>query len=246
VGGVDERYVDGSYGDSNKDWHESDASWKGGHLVSLLSAELIEEFRRRVPLKVAEIGCGTCGVLAAVGSFLRERRIPCELTGYDIAPRPLELAAALHPEVRRRCSDFRQDRDPYDLGLMVDFFEHVERPEEFLGAAHDRFRWMLFHIPLDRNLWGRILRGRSYFSYLLEDRGHLHYYTQRSALALLRGARFRPIRWKYTHWGLERPAPAGRSAKPLRLARRIGRRLLPNLSVRIVGGASLAVLTDSE
>jgi len=237
-------YEDGRYAANNPRWHQDDSAWKAGHLAGLLDDDVLAAMRACKPMRVAEIGCGAAGVVAHLGALLAARGVSCALTGYDIAAHALDLAALHHPEVRLLRGDFRSDQEPYDLGLIVDFLEHVEHPEEFLAPAARRFRWLLCHIPLDRHWWGRLTMGRGYEAFLERDRGHLHTYTTRMALDLVTAHGLRIRAWKHTPWGLEWPGRGPKEAV-LRVARRIGMSVAPSATVRVLGGASLAVLAEA-
>lgn len=239
---LDNIYKNGTYAARNPKWHSEDSEWKASHLFSLLDSGMLTEMRKR-GLTIAEIGCGYGGVLAALSRTLGENGIECRCTGYDISATALSEAGKRHPALRLIQDDFRKTEDCYDLGLMVDFLEHVVDPVSFLACARRRFKWILFHIPLDENLYEKAYRFGRYYQYLREDRGHLHYYTRLSAFKLLQDAGMRVIRWKYTPWGTELYRPGGgRIAPVIRLFRKVGMRVCPDLSAWAFGGASLGCL----
>ena len=243
---VGDIYQDGRYAVKFPAWHAEDSSWKAGHLCSLFgsNAEICLGHPPKT-LGLAEVGCGAGGVISAVARRIERLSYKCSMTGYEISDYARHLASSSHPEISLM-SDFMSDDSEFDLGLMVDFFEHVENPQAYLIEASRRFTWTLFHIPLDINLLGRIEKGAKYYQYLKRDRGHINYYTKSSALALLARSGHRVIRWKYTPWGLELPQPKGKRAAPIRIARSLGMRVIPNTSVYLLGGASLAVLTRGQ
>lgn len=235
-------YNDGTYAARHPDWHAEDSDWKAGHLFSLLSPPCLAAMvGHRVT--VVEVGCGYGGVVAAFCKRLESQGIPCDGAGYDISEDAVAGAAKRHPEIRFAPGEWRAGVDPCDIGLMVDVLEHAAEPIRLLEQAKAGFRHTLFHIPLDENCWGKVLRPGRYYQYLREDRGHIHCFTRASAFRLLEAAGLVIERWKYTHWGIELYKPGGgRSVPIVRLCRAAGRHFWPDLSVRLFGGASLAVL----
>jgi len=235
-------YSDGTYAARNPSWHSEDSPWKAAHLFSLLDSAALDEMRRH-GLTVAEIGCGYGGVLGNLCKLLEDQGIPCQATGYDIAPAALVELARRHPSIRPVQATLPAEGEFFDLGLMVDILEHLDDPATTLARAHQHFQWVLLHIPLDENWLGRAKRPGHYYQYLREDRGHIHYYTKTSALALLHGAGLKVMRWKFTPWGTELYRPGGGRSDPVvRVLRAAGMCTWPALAVRVLGGASLACL----
>ena len=116
-----EIYQDGEYAAKFPTWHAEDSSWKAAHLSSLVDDQILREFcERNSPLRVAEVGCGAGGVIAGVCENLHSRGVNCEMTGYDISDFARQIAALKNPQIRF-FSDFWDDEDCYELGLMVIF-----------------------------------------------------------------------------------------------------------------------------
>jgi hypothetical protein len=239
-------YNDSTYLAKNPEWHAKDSDWKAHHLYSLLD-ESKSILMRSPSIGIAEVGCGVGGVLASLVSRLQARGIACEAVGYDISAWAIAEASRRHPNLRFINRDFLAGTEIYDLGLIVDVLEHMENPRPFLASAASRFRHMLLHIPLDENWFGRAYYRGAYIEYLKEDRGHLHYFTKKSALTLLRDSSLKIKRYKYTFWGVElQESGGGRIASLLRVFRGIGFRVCPGWAVRVLGGASLACLCATQ
>ncbi|MFQ5751134.1 MAG: hypothetical protein ACE5HI_03990, partial [bacterium] len=100
---------------------------------------------------------------------------------------------------------------------------------------------VIIHLPLDYNYWGMLLRGKKYFEYLEKDRGHIHYFNKKSAFKLVNSAGAKVIAWKYTPWGIEHDFDNSRSGKLAKTLRSIGFGLNMDVSVLLLGGASLAM-----
>jgi len=235
-------YDNGTYAAANPRWHAQDSTWKAKHLLSLLDDRLVRQWARQ-PVSVAEIGCGFGGVLAEFCHRLRRRGVSCSATGYDISSFALGEAARRHPTIRWIGGDFRQVGEGHDIGLVVDLLEHLQEPRALLVSIRRTFSWILFHIPLDENWYGKSLHPDGYYEYLKQDRGHLHYFTKARAFRLLRANGMHVVRWKYTPKGIQLYRPGGGHREPfVRWARLIGMCLWPDLTVRVLGGASLACL----
>ena len=71
-----------------------------------------------------------------------------------------------------------------------------------------------------------------------ESVGHLHFFTAGTALRTLRETGFDVVDWFYTAVELDLPPPAAQQQR-LRTLRRIGRRLSPAWTARVLGGFSV-------
>lgn len=239
-------YNSGEYWLRYPTWHSEDSAWKAFHLHSLLDEEILSSMRSRT-MRVAEFGCGYGGVLAGLVAYLESDGIRCHATGYDISTHAIAEAERRYPHINFIREDFTTGTDYYDLGLLVDILEHVESPLTLLRRTAQRFNWVLCHIPLEEHLLGRMYHLGDYYQYLRERRGHLHCFTRETAVELLREGGLLVNRLKYTPSGIELPwLTGGRMGPAWRAARAFGFRLCPDLSVRVLGGASLACLCTSR
>jgi len=226
--GVD-RYLSGDYLRRNPDWHDADAVWKARQI-----AELLVDVRLS-PRTLCDIGCGSGGVLAELHRLLPHAAI----SGYELSPQAVRIAAARHPDIPVEHIGALQVDRRFDVVLLLDVFEHVEDYLGFLRRIRTTGDRFLFHIPLDLSVQllvrrGRLLRKR-------EEVGHLHYFSKDTALASLEDAGYRIDTWRYTTPGIDGPDPTWRM-RLLRGPRRMGHRLAPDLSATLFGGFSLLVL----
>jgi 2-polyprenyl-3-methyl-5-hydroxy-6-metoxy-1,4-benzoquinol methylase len=68
-------YTDGTYHDSNPDWHMADSGWKAGRVAGIVE-------RNRLAFETCvEVGCGGGLFLALLAARFPERRF----TGYDVS-----------------------------------------------------------------------------------------------------------------------------------------------------------------
>jgi 2-polyprenyl-3-methyl-5-hydroxy-6-metoxy-1,4-benzoquinol methylase len=129
---------------------------------------------------------------------------------------PIAIQVARKAEsagLRFYCESFFESAGRYDLALCIDVFEHVPDYLGFLKTLRGRGEHVMFHIPLDLSAQ-MVLRG----SPLIRARelvGHLHYFTEETALASLRDAGITVIDTAYTatHVGSRYPSMKMRLAR---------------------------------
>jgi SAM-dependent methyltransferase len=172
-------YTRGGYAAQNPTYHTEDSAFKWRNFEAALRAAgvVLDDVGT-----VAEIGCGAGQILAcaqASGALPR-----ATFHGWDINPEAIERARGLSPELALTCGDLLESSDCSDLVLCADVFEHVEDPFRFLRRLKARGRLFVFNIPLELSLL-TLLRGESALRASYEQVGHLHFYTQASALRLL-------------------------------------------------------------
>jgi hypothetical protein len=173
---------------------------------------------------------------------LQEEGLNCTGVGFDISQEALNKARSLFPDLEfERASVFEIERT-FDIVLVVDVLEHLESPVAFLHRCLSLARVIVIHLPLDENLWGKLLHGKSYYEYLRGDRGHVKFFDKTRGFRLIRAAGGDLLAWKYTPWGLEHDFDHSRTGMMVRILRRISFHISMDLGVRVFGGASLAAV----
>jgi len=234
-------YNNKTYSKNNPNWHSEDSAWKANHLFSLVdSPEILQQLSS--PIKIVEVGCGAGGVLRAVCDRFIELTYKVEGVGCDLSEEIILKARANHSNLSFRIGDFKEIDDSCDVLILADFLEHIKEPEGFLRNLKDKTKFILFHFPLDDNFYGKLRRGKGYYKYLKEDRGHIHFFNRQKIIGLLNKTDITIDSWKYTFWGIELDKTAGRFVPILKLFRKIGYAVNQDLSVKAFGGASMAVL----
>lgn len=212
----------------------NDAAWKADQIAGLISNQDIS-FKT-----VVEVGCGSGQILAAL-----EQRLPdTEFFGCDIAPRSEELWNELREsgsQVQFFVGDFLKSDERYDLLLLIDVFEHIPDYMGFLGAIKGRAKHHIFHIPLELSAQG-VLRDVPMKT--RESVGHLHYFSRTTALATLADCGYLIKDFVLTNSAFDRPKT--RKAKALNFIRWPMYKLLPEFTVRLLGGWSMLVLAQEE
>jgi Methyltransferase domain len=231
-------YTGKGYADANPAWHDEDAGAKAANIAKIVRANNI------TCRKIADVGCGTGGVLNALlqHDIFRDSIA----IGYDIAPYAISLAKQRETDnLSFHCGDFLQTNESYDFLLCIDVFEHVDDYMGFLRKLRGRSKYYVFHVPLDISITG-LLRGQHLQQ--REEVGHLHYFDQATALATLRDTGFKIIGTQYTRTAEDilQIHPEWRTTTAMlgNAVRRVVRIVAgEDLSVRLLGGASLMVLT---
>lgn len=228
-----EIYSDGTYCENNENWHAEDSPWKAEQVYRLLASNRIN------PSSICDVGCGAGEVLLNLRRYFPDST----LDGFDISPDAFALSKPKGGgNVTFHLGDFLSDYDTqHDVALAIDVFEHVEDYLDFLRRFRKRAKYKIFHIPLDLSVQ-TVLRGTP-LQRVRDLVGHLHFFTKETAFASLAHVGLRIVDWRYTSSGLELPSISTKQ----RIAswpRRICFALSRDLTVRILGGYSLLVLTE--
>lgn len=226
-------YEDGTYLNKNPAWHEGDSWWKVKQILDLLNRNRLK------PSTICEIGCGAGEILNLLHT---EYAGSTALYGYDISPQAIEICKPKEKHnLQFRLANLLEEEGIYfDVALAIDVFEHVEDYLGFLRKFRKKGHYKLFHIPLDLSVQ-TILRA-SPITNARQSAGHIHYFTKETALAALSDTGYEVLDYFYTNSSLDLASAGWRSA--LRnLPRKILFPINQDLTVRILGGFSLIVLS---
>lgn len=225
-------YRDGSYLERHPTWHIEDSPWKARQVLKLLDKHRLK------PRTVSEIGCGAGEILNQLHSLLPDYT---EFHGYEISPQAYELACRREkPRLHFHLKDLTQENVRFDLLLMIDVFEHVEDYLGFLRCCRSKGSYVVFHIPLDLSV--RTIMSEHVLLLRRNKSGHLHYFTQKTALATLRDTGYEVVDYIYTAGAVELSG-GSLKRKLARLLRRLLSMTSEPLSSKLLGGFSLLVLT---
>lgn len=227
-------YGDNTYLEANPDWHEGDAEWKATQVARILDRNGIR------PARIADVGCGTGGVLRALAAA----GVGAEWAGWDISPQAHAIAVTNAADgIEFHLGDIGDTAQTFDLVMALDVFEHVDDYLGFLRSLAGRGRHTVFHIPLDMTALS-VMRETP----MLHNRariGHIHYFTKGTALATLADTGYRVVDTMYTGVGLD-GADLSLRRRLLRLPRRALFAVDQDLAARVLGGWSLLVLATSD
>jgi len=226
-------YTRGAYAAQNPTYHTEDSAFKWRNFEGALRASGVALAGLT---RVAEVGCGAGQILACAQS---SGALPnATFDGWDINPDAIELARTLSPQLTLTCGDLLDAAETYDLVLCADVLEHVEDPFRFLRRLKARGRLFVFNIPLELSLL-TLLRGEATLRASYEQVGHLHFFTQASALRLLSVCEYEVVATRFAR------NRSGRLGEGKRTLRRTLAALPQVVIERVSPAVSAALLGDS-
>ncbi|HEY1658113.1 MAG TPA: class I SAM-dependent methyltransferase [Candidatus Sulfotelmatobacter sp.] len=227
-------YRDGSYLQLNPSWHIEESPFKVRQIRRMM------ERRNLAPKTVCDVGCGAGLVLAELQPYFPS---DCDCWGYDVSPEALAMCKnRANARLRFRQCDVRKDSWDafFDLLLMLDVFEHVEDYLGLLRSVRQKAKQKLFHIPLDLSVQA-VLRKNGLLR-RRDQHAHLHYFTKETALRTLTDVGYTIVDFFFTPRCIELGDLVVQ--KIARGPRKMSFALLPDFTVRVLGGYSLMVLAE--
>ncbi len=229
----EEMYNQGKYLEKNPTWHVEDSPWKAKQIIKILNKNNIQ------PKSICEVGCGAGEILNYLYFRMPENAV---FAGYEISPQAFDLCKERAKErLNFYLKDLFQDKDAFfDVVLCIDLLEHLEDYFSFLRNLKGKGQYKIFHIPLDLSVQ-IVLRG----SPILRARnsvGHIHYFTKEIAIEILKDTSYEILDHFYTAGSIDLPAKSFKSLLA-KFPRKILFKLNKDMTVRILGGYSLLILT---
>jgi predicted TPR repeat methyltransferase len=222
-------YKDGSYSQNNPDWHGADAGWKANKIAKVLKTSSIA-FETCI-----EVGCGTGLVLEHLAQHFPGK----SYSGYDISRDAAVFWKDRSKDIAFYSSNLLETQHTADVILLIDVFEHVPDYMGFLKALREHAEHFVFHVPLDMHVSG-LLRDRQIHA--RSKVGHLHYFSQATALATLRDCGYELISASLTHLSQETVEGVSRRTRVANVLRRSIQAISPGLAAKLLGGYSLLVV----
>jgi hypothetical protein len=225
-------YTTGQYLENNPGWHVGDSPWKSAQILKMMRKHNLQ------PATVCEIGCGAGEILSRLHEELRGVRF----CGYEVSPQAIELCLTRQKEgLRFVLGDLLETQEKFDLLLCIDVFEHIPNYLSFLEQLRGHANQFIFHIPLDLSLLSILRPAR--LAQVRYGVGHLHSFTQESALAVLKDTGYEILDSFFTAGGMELEKNQRRFRTVMaNLPRRLIGSFSQRLSARLLGGYSLLVL----
>ncbi len=219
-------YTSGEYLVKHPTWHVEDSLGKAEQIMRMIAQNNI------VPKTICEVGCGAGEILKQLQEHMDSQ---CMLWGYEISPQAFELCKRRENEkLHFKLADIRQEKDTvFDLILLIDIIEHLEDYFSFLREIKPKSRYKILHIPLDLTMLNVvndsiILKTRATY-------GHIHYFTRKIALQMLKDLGYEAIDTFYT-------GPYVDFSTTQKLVRKLFFAIHRDLAVRVLGGWSLLIL----
>lgn len=230
-----ESYESGAYLANNPSWDEEDSEWKAAQVIKIMDNNNIS------PESIVEVGCGAGGVLASLHEVFPD----ISYTGFDIAPDAEQFWEKHRARgIKFHVKDFlNQNADHFDVLLLLDVFEHVPDPFEFLAGLLGRAGYYIFHIPLDLSAIS-VAREIPLLN-VRKKVGHIHYYTKGLALSLLQESGYQIVDWSYTGAAFTAPQSTWKSRLAI-LPRRLLFAINRDFGVRLLGGDTLMVVARAS
>lgn len=182
-------YDDGAYLDRNPTLHVEDSAYKMRYFAQLLATVDVAAWPPTV--RVLDVG-GGAGVLGRlVCEWFRARGHEVACVAVDLSPEMLAGQRRNNPYIQQtHCGELPTlAAGRFDVALLVDVIEHVEHREAMARHVNAVADWVLYNIPIERNLcdWlrDRYLRRR-YYAGQTATLGHLHFFSPAGAKAWVR------------------------------------------------------------
>ena len=209
-------------------WHVEDSPFKARQVLAMMQRH------EMTPKSACEIGCGAGGILVE----LSRKMADCWFVGYDISPQAYEMSTRRWTDQNNLSfvlGDAFEDREHFDLVLVMDVVEHVEDCFDFLRKAKNKGDLKIYHIPLE------IACTAALRDYRLAEAwtkfGHLHSFALATALQAMRHTGHEVIDYRYTNGALECP-----KSMKTRMVNCLRRMMPPSLAAPLLGGYSLLIL----
>lgn len=226
-------YTQGQYLENNPTWHIEDSVWKAEQIFKIIQKNKLQ------PSSICEVGCGSGEIL---NQLYLKMPVNVDLVGYEISPQAYQICQSRTKDrLNFNFGNFLQEEDAYfDFLLCIDVFEHIENYFIFLKKLRQKADYKIFHIPLDISVSSvirstPILRSR-------QQVGHLHYFSKETALATLEDTGYEICDFFYTASSIDLPIKNLKTYLA-NLPRKVLYSLNQDMTVRLLGGYSLLVLT---
>lgn len=231
----DQFYTEGGYYNHNPGWHQEESKFKAD-----LIYKLIKQFQLSTG-RVVEVGCGAGGILVELAKKIDEGS---RLRGYDISPQAIRMAKKQETsQISFHQEDYtRLDTEKADLVLVIDVVEHIDDVYSFLRNIRNKGKQYIFHIPLDLSC-RTVLKPQV----MLQQRtsvGHIHYFTEETALWMLQDSGFTVKHFIYTKPEVDLVKPGSLKQWVKKMLRKISFSLDKKISVKLWGGYSLLILAN--
>lgn len=235
--GLETFYTSGEYLEKWPTWHVEISPWQVRQIRCMM------ERNHLAPKTICDVGCGAGEILKQLQTYMS---VDSTFWGYEISPQAFELCQSRANErLHFKLADFTQEQDVFfDLVLIIDVIEHVQDFISFLRAIKSKASYKILHIPLDMAA-KTIIQSR--IIDMLEDHGHIHYFTKDIALRMLQDIGYNVLDYFYTTPSTDLPTNDTRG-EIRRQAMRLPRKLLfsinHDLAALTLGGYSLMVLAQ--
>lgn len=165
------------------------SDWKAEILRDLIDPLLVRS--------ILDFGCGQAQVSHALAQGWKIDTY----VGIDLSTEQLKFAAGEWPKGRfivGNEASLSSLRETFDLAMLVDIIEHIEKPISLLSDIRDVAKHVVIKVPLERTRFNIITSSlglKRRHSRRYERCGHIHEWDLSRFLSILSAARLKPIRW---------------------------------------------------
>ena len=226
-------YNSGQYLSKTRNWHLADSPFKAKQILKCIYKNNLD-FN-----SICDIGCGYGGVLRILNKNLSSE---IDFEGFDISKKAIEISRKFQ-NANLSFSEmqlFYDNDNKYDLLLALDVFEHVDDYLGFLKKIRDRSSKHIFHVPLDMSALN-IIRKHPII-HARESVGHLHYFSEETALATLTFCGYEVIDYFITPSFTSSPNTSFKS-KVFNVFRKSLYNLNQSAAANLLNGFSMLILT---
>jgi hypothetical protein len=225
-------YKDGEYLKKNQTWHTEDSPYKSRLVMDALEKNNVDFST------CADIGCGA----GLVAELLAKKYPLKKFSGYELSPDVQHLIEQREklPNLDFYNEDIFEQNRRYDLVVCLDVFEHVEDYYGFLKSLKCKGEKFIFNIPLDMNVAKILTSG---IKYARNEVGHLHYFSQYTAIETLKDCGYNVKSANLSAAFLKIPPRNIRQAVMLPI-RFISLLFGMKFATKLFGGASLVVYAE--
>jgi 2-polyprenyl-3-methyl-5-hydroxy-6-metoxy-1,4-benzoquinol methylase len=226
-----ELYTSGQYLQKHPQWHVQESEWKAEQILRMFERQGLH------PQRICEVGCGA-------GEVLRQLQLKMgpqsSFWGYDISPQAMEMAKSRENErLHFKLADIHDEKENFDLIMMLDVLEHIEDRYSFLRGLKNRAEYKMFHCSLTISVQ-TVLRPQGLL-HVRDLYGMCNYFTKETLLQTLADAGYKIVDCFYTTACLDAPTHVlGR--KLMKIPRRVAFAINQDLAARVLGGFRLLVL----
>jgi SAM-dependent methyltransferase len=176
---VDNIYKDETYFNNNKNWHQEDSPYKASFVQKSIKKNKIS-FNTCV-----DIGCGA----GLVTEILAKNYPKSNFKGCDFSPDTKTFwdHRTKLDNLEFSNADITSEVEVYDLVICLDVFEHIQDYYSFLHNVKKIGQSFIINIPLDMNVMKVLTNG---IKYARTQVGHLHYFSEYTALETLKDCGF--------------------------------------------------------
>ena len=237
------RYISGDYTKKNHSYHIEDSEFKWKNFLNILKKS---NFNFDAINSITDIGCGVGQIIIeAKKSNLFNSK--CIFEGYDLNPDAIQLAKKNYEQISFNNEDFiNLNTTKKDLIIVADVFEHIQDPYNFLSKLKEKGDFFLFNIPLEISLFSMI-RTKNIFKESYSNVGHLHFYTKRTSLLLLKSIGIDVINYNLVNNRFQDfKNKKNLRSLPINILQYLLGLFSKNLACSIFGGYSLVVLANKR